>query len=247
MMACLIVSSLLLPVHVWTREISARTQEVSARELFIGVSTATVQPLGLRYSLLRDDGSGRFREVPTDTVFRTGDRIRLRAETNAAGYVYVVHEGSDGNWSVLFPASNVNGSRNTVRKNEPQDVPAGGAFRFTDPSGTERVIVVVSREPIGDLERLIYTFRGNRAAPGDTGAPANSPADPNDAQFLIAENVAIGNSLIGNLLNTVQTRNLVFETVSNDTPERLEHAQYIVNVAGGSDTRIVADIRLTHE
>src|ERR1700688_1533890 len=46
-------------------------------------------PLGMRYSVLKRDASGTFKEVDSDATFHSGDRIRLHVDANTAGYLYV--------------------------------------------------------------------------------------------------------------------------------------------------------------
>ena len=50
------------------------------------VNVANV-PLGLRYSVMKREGSGKFAEVDQDSTFRSGDRIRLNVDT-AVGNQY---------------------------------------------------------------------------------------------------------------------------------------------------------------
>src|SRR5262245_50634277 len=75
-----------------------------ARELFYAATTTkaaaekspAAPKLGLRYSLLKEESANRFREVDPDTVFRTGDHIRLSLEANDSGYLYIVQRGASG-------------------------------------------------------------------------------------------------------------------------------------------------------
>src|SRR5258708_5891874 len=50
-------------------------------------------PLGMRYSVLKRDAAGVYQEVDADTTFKSGDRIRLEAQANSTGYLYVVAQG----------------------------------------------------------------------------------------------------------------------------------------------------------
>ena len=74
-----------------------------------------VYPLGLRYSILKREGA-ESTEVAAGAVFRSGDRIRLRVEANADGFLYIVHRGSSGVWKPLFPSSEVAGGRQQDRE-----------------------------------------------------------------------------------------------------------------------------------
>src|SRR5271167_4021875 len=43
-------------------------------------------PLGLRYSLLKLNTGGKYDPVDAETVFRSGDRVRLQVDSNTTGY-----------------------------------------------------------------------------------------------------------------------------------------------------------------
>ena len=60
-------------------------------------------PLALKYRLLKRSDEGRYDEVDTDTVFRSGDKIRVSVESNDHGYLYIVQQGSSKTWNLLFP------------------------------------------------------------------------------------------------------------------------------------------------
>ena len=104
-------------------------------------------PLGMRYSVLKRNAAGEYQEVDADTVFHSGDRIRLEAQANSTGYLYVVAQGSSGNWQVLFPSREVSNGSNQVHRGETRMVPAGnqGQFVFDEQPGTEKLFFVLSR------------------------------------------------------------------------------------------------------
>ena len=81
------------------------------------VNVANV-PLGLRYSVMKRDAAGKFAEVDQDATFRSGDRIRLKVDTNTTGYLYVVMQGSSGNWRLMFPSADVDGGSNRIERSE---------------------------------------------------------------------------------------------------------------------------------
>ena len=89
-------------------------------------------PLGMRYSVLKRNAAGEYQEVDADTVFHSGDRIRLEAQANSTGYLYVVAQGSSGNWQVLFPSREVSNGSNQVHRGETRLVPGRqpGPVRF---------------------------------------------------------------------------------------------------------------------
>src|ERR1700677_4261269 len=88
------------------------------------VATVANVPLGLRYSVLKRDAGDKFVEVDADSTFRSGDRIRLSVDTNTSGYLYVVAQGSSGNWRLLFPSAEAQGGSNRIEKGGSQQIPA---------------------------------------------------------------------------------------------------------------------------
>jgi len=80
--------------------------------------------------------------------------------------LYIVAKGSSGKWSVLFPSASISQGRNRVRPSDRYQVPASsdGYFMFSGPSGTEKLYILLSRQPSNELDSLIYlTTDGNDA------------------------------------------------------------------------------------
>src|SRR4051794_7542120 len=73
--------------------------QVSAQPIIkTSAQTATMPangavPLGIRYTILKLSSDNASTEVPADTVFHSGDRIRFTIEPNASGYLYIVNQG----------------------------------------------------------------------------------------------------------------------------------------------------------
>lgn len=193
------------------------------------VNVANV-PLGLRYSVLKRDASGKFAEVDSDTTFRSGDRIRLHVDTNTTGYLYVVMQGSSGNWRLLFPSSDVEGGSNRIEKGSSQQIPAGdrGQFVFDQQAGTEKLFLVLSRKPEPDLDKLIYSITGARGSDRTLMAQAT-----------------VSDELVNRLRDEVKARDLVFEKVDSTEPSA-EKATYVVNPSRTDDARLVVDVALKH-
>jgi hypothetical protein len=198
-------------------------------------------PLGLRYSILKEAGAGRAVEVDTETIFRSGDRIRLTVETNDNAYLYMVHRGSSGNWSLLFPSPEIAGGDNLVEKGRQYEIPAGHWFAFDEQAGEERLFIVLCRQAEGDLEKLIYALQQE-----SDGAPA---LDKNSGRTVLAQNrPPIDDAVVERVRARVLARDLLFERVDEKTPgNRKETAVYVVNAAGGAGARVVADVTLKHQ
>ena len=195
-------------------------------------------PLGLRYSVLKREGSGKFVEVDPDSTFRSGDRIRLNVDTNTPGYLYVVMQGSSGNWRLLFPSSDVEGGSNRIEKGASQQIPAGdkGQFMFDEQSGTEKLFLVLSRKPEADLDKLIYSITGGASSADRT---------------LVAK-ATVGDDVVNRLREEVKSRDLVFEKIdemsiqTNGSEVKTEKATYVVNPSRTDDARLVVDVALKH-
>jgi len=199
--------------------------------------TVAYSPLGLRYSLLRRSETGQYIEVHPDTIFRSGDGLRLSVESNDTAYLYIVARGSSGTWNVLFPSAAINKGDNRIDPHSRHEIPAGGQFTFDQQPGTERVFVVLSRTEESDLEGLIYSM-----------SRSSSPARPAASVKTIAQNIpTIPDPLVGRLRQQLVSRDLVFEKVDDVTSSRKEKAAYVVNSTGAMDGRVVVDLNLQHQ
>jgi uncharacterized protein DUF4384 len=216
---------------------------------------AAVVPLGMRYSVLKRDGAGVYQEVDADATFHSGDRIRLEAQANSTGYLYVVAQGSSGNWQVLFPSREVSNGSNMVHRGETRLVPGGnqGQFVFDEQAGTEKLFFVLSRQPEQSLDKLIYSM-GRQTAPADPTVAKPAAAEPN--RVLLAQ-ATISDDVISRLRGEVMARDLIFEKVenekvvaANDAPAgggvKIETAAYVVSRNTAPDARLVIDLKLTH-
>ena len=63
------------------------------------------------------------------------------------------------------------------------DLPPGHVFTFDEQPGEEKLFVVVSRPPVGDLESLIYDLGSQK-----TGTPATPPKPAEKTKVLLAQN-----------------------------------------------------------
>jgi hypothetical protein len=203
----------------------------------VQVAYAPEKPLGLRYSFLRNAGGDEYREVDPDTVFRSGDRIRVAAQSNDEGYLYIVMKGTSGSWKVLFPSAEIaDGSNRVTSGRQTLIPPPPGRFAFDEQAGEERLFIVLSRHPEPSLEQLIYSL--------GSGSPNEPPK-----QLLMTLNMPpVDDALVGRLRNQVYARDLVFEKVDDSTPgDKKEKAVYIVNPTGSPESRLVADVTLKHQ
>ena len=203
----------------------------------VAYSPSTEKPLGLRYSFLRNAGGDEYREVDPDTVFHSGDRIRVAVQSNGEGYLYIVMKGASGTWKVLFPSAEVaDGSNRVASGRQTLIPPPPDRFAFDEQAGEERLFIVLSRQPEPSLEKLIYSL-------GSASPAANEPPK----QLLSTSLAPVDDALVGRLRNQVYARDLIFEKVDDATPgDKKEKAVYVVNPTGSPESRLVADVTLKH-
>jgi hypothetical protein len=198
--------------------------------------------LGLKYTLLKRIGD-EMAEVAPSAVFRAGDRIQLKVETNLPGYLYIINQGSSGTWKPMFPSADVADGNNRVEGMRPYAMPPGTNMVFDEQVGTEKIFIVFSREPEQDLEKIIYSLQNTNAKPVAT--PDAPPAPKQIVQYARAN---IDNATVGRLRN-FHSRDLIIERVNPNTPggAKKETAVYVVNASGSASSRVVADISLVHQ
>ena len=204
-------------------------------------------PLALKYRLLKRTAEGRYDEVDTDTVFQSGDKIRVSVESNDNGYLYIVQQGSSKTWNLLFPNEETESGSNRIQRNQEYDLPGGGRFTFDEQPGAERLFIVLTRQPEPDLEKLIYALSQGTAA-----KPASTTDSQEKPKMMIAQN-RIDDALIDRLRGRVLARDLVFEKVNDDAPvstssgSRREKALYVATTDRTSGARVVVDLTLKHQ
>lgn len=252
-----------LTILVVLANLSAQPQkELRARDLFLSGTQSTdasqnvgaksektvkgASPLGLRYSIVKQVG-GESVEVDPESVFRSGDRIRLNVQANDNGYLYIVLRGSSGRWSPLFPSREILSGDNRVKKGGEYEIPLGSVwFAFDEQPGTEKLFIVLSRQPEPDFEKLVKSLRQDNSAPQITsGSTKKSNTDDEGAVQVVA---SLDDGTVGKVRGQVRSRDLVFQKVDESTPGgKKEQAVYIVNRTGSADSRVVVDVSLNHQ
>ena len=198
-------------------------------------------PLGLRYTILKLAADNSGVEVPADTVFHAGDRIRFSVEANAGGYLYIINQGSSGTWKPMFPSPEIEDGSNRVEGWRPYTMPPKSRLAFDSTVGTENLFIVLSRQPEPDLESMIYTLQGK--GPAAAAAP-EAPVQSSKALIMAAN---ISNTAVDRMRNAYG-RDLIIEKVDPSTPgDKKETAVYVVNATGSADSRVVADLHLVHQ
>jgi hypothetical protein len=221
----------IMPALIGPRPACAgQADSVSARDLYI----EKAEPLmGLKCRLLLRNASGSFLPVKPDSIFHTNDHIRLELESNAPGYLYVIQQGSDSTWQVLFPSVEIHDNNNRVVAMQPVEVPRSEDFFFDETPGKERLFIVLARDPEPDLERLLKLVRAQRSG--------TAAAQPDDAMPSLVK--SISTKMSGDLAS----RNLRVSRIDDQDPSpNARNALYVVN-AEKSEGRVIAEVVLIHE
>jgi hypothetical protein len=196
------------------------------------------QPLGLRYALLKIGGSGELSEVSPETTFHSGDKVKISLMANQPGYIYIIQQGSSGNWRPLFPAQGDLPDSNRVEAGHIYQVPSGKSFQFNQQTGEERLFLLLSREVVSDLDGVIFTLRQKQT---DT-TPSPDPAQ---------NQVEATNRISDDLVQKLQSRDLMeVEDPPQETkdPSLGETAIYVVSQGKGNNaaSQVFANLVLDH-
>ena len=189
-------------------------------------SQAVVMPyLGLRYTILQDKPGGQRQEVDPEKIFHSKERFYLSLESNDAAYLYVVLKASQGTWEVLFPNPDIDNGNNRLNARTPVLVPSpSNPFVFDENPGTEKLFIVLSRQPEADLNEMIRSVQGRQS-----GIPA-SDFERLHGQMVLA------------------SRGIAVEGVKKSSAAgKGETAVYMVNTNTENNSRVIADIVLKHE
>jgi hypothetical protein len=146
---------ILAAAGVWrARHLSepARTVETTAP---VPAPVATVATYAVEASFLRRDGRGSFRLVSGDRV-KPGDRLSLEMRATRPAWVYVLNEDERGERYLLFPQPRFD-ARNPIPADSSYVLPGtiGGvenAWTVTSAGGREHFLVVVSPDPVPEIE-----------------------------------------------------------------------------------------------
>jgi uncharacterized protein DUF4384 len=138
--------------------------------------------IALGYTIFMRDMNGRAVRVDPTREFHNGDRIRISLEPNVDGYVYVFHTENDGPPELLYPDARLEGGENWIEAHVPIEIPSTLEtderlrwFQFYGNAGTERLYVVVTRDPLPEVpiaENLLNFCTANKDK-----CPWHPPAD----------------------------------------------------------------------
>jgi len=111
--------------------------------------------LGFGLTLFQRNQNGNAQRVDASKAFRSGDQARLLIEPHTEGYLYIFHTENDGAAEMIYPSPFLKGGSNDVQAHKAYETPSRGErqfqwFEFFDPPATERLYIVLSREPLPD-------------------------------------------------------------------------------------------------
>jgi len=211
--------------------------------------------LGLRYTVqLVDAASGKSTPVSPDRAFKSGECIALELESNEAGFIYILQQGSSGNWSPLMPSAAMPEESNKIEARKSMRLPSQHCFKFDTTAGTERMFVVLARneEALHDLNQAVR--KSARKPAPESNSPA--PAEP-EKPMLIAANL---NQQVEMMRADLRSRDLSIQRVAQPaSADEPAHSVYVVNVSPATDTknmkpgdirtgnRVVTEITLKHQ
>lgn len=107
---------------------------------------------GLKVTIYRREGK-EFHPVNPGQSYTTGDRIKVKFQSNFDGYVYVINLTPDGERRLLFPRPLAR--RNNIRAGQAHDIPFSGDFSFDDKAGLEVLQILMSRSQVDFLEAVL--------------------------------------------------------------------------------------------
>ncbi len=113
-----------------------------------------VNPMGIRYSILKQGGDGIFRETNPDGPFSADDVLRLTVEANEPGYLYVFQQAPTGEWMSLMGAE--------VLRRRRYAIPSNGTLSLTGPPGGRKMVIVFSRGAERDFQALLSGATGRK-------------------------------------------------------------------------------------
>ncbi|MBA2340658.1 MAG: DUF4384 domain-containing protein [Pyrinomonadaceae bacterium] len=153
---------------------NARTNTTVASNAGNVTNSFVPSAIGLGYTLFMRDASGNPSRVDPSRNFRAGDHLRVNLESNIDGYLYIFHTENGQNPQMLYPDARLNNGSNRIAAHVPYEVPSStGAneeerwFVFDNKPATERLYIVVTREPLPYVptETALINYCGGRPQP----------------------------------------------------------------------------------
>lgn len=211
------------------------SQPEAAQERFGFESTAGLEargspePLGLRYSVLKQDENGDFAETNPDGPFKAVDAMRVTVEVNETGYLYVFRLSPRGEWLWVSPSGPLGKEEREsgvgVLSGKRYVIPGTGVLPLYAQPSANKMILIYSRQPRQEL-RVFHP-----AAVGRREEDDRSSADLE--------------TLLSRAGIEASARPLLVEQIRPDQPGgSQERAVYIVSPEAGRDAAIAIELTL---
>jgi len=131
------------------------------------------QPIGLRYSIVKQGKEGVETEVAPTEKFEASATLKLTVEVNASGFLYILKRGPSRIWTVLYPSPEQKespaGPDSRVESRTRLEFPLTGAVTAKDQPVRTDAFILYSRQTQPDLNSLIALITGD---PSQGGARA---------------------------------------------------------------------------
>lgn len=121
------------------------------------LSATPIQPSGLRYSVLKRDSQGTFKEVAPEGPFSPADELRLTIEVNREGYIYVLREKDRDVWETLYPALNIQQSELQIERVKPYSrmtLPQTGMLPINSTGTSSQLLILFSATALKEFQGL---------------------------------------------------------------------------------------------
>ncbi|MCL4855466.1 MAG: DUF4384 domain-containing protein [Bryobacteraceae bacterium] len=138
--------------------------------LCAGNALSQARPVNRMEITLERNGVSGWTPVHPGFVLSSNDRVRFRFRSNFPGYLYVMNQGTSGDYALLFPREDT-GSQNRIEAGKEYVIPATeGHFRVTGPAGHDIVYWLVTPADLGGESSSPLTHVPLPAAPKDPEA-----------------------------------------------------------------------------
>ena len=202
-----------------------------------------IEHLGLRYQIMLVDAQcNGGRPVDPDRDFRTGEHFTLSFEPNAAGYLYILSLGTDGNWKPLLPSFEMADENNFVAARQRIAIPKRHCFTVEPPPGVDRMFVVLARntENVAMLNQAIQAEHA-----GERPARPNPPARRETVEVASAARL---NQEVEQLRRFAADRNIgITKGEQPSVREEPPHSVFTVSTSPQPVDRIVLELKIMHQ
>lgn len=137
-------------------------------------TTVRNQPIGLRYSILKQVKDGVEAEADPAERFEASETLKLTVEVNAPGFLYVLKRDPARIWTVLHPSTEqkeaMAGLNPRVESRTRLEFPLAGAVTVKDQPVRTDAFILFSRQAQPDLNSIIALITGDPSQGGSRAA-----------------------------------------------------------------------------